>query len=87
MREPTVYADGYGVWHASVPIGTVRLDGGKEAGRALARAGRTARRLILDALIDREPPSFDPRSVRIRRTFVADVGKDGYVVHYKEVAR
>jgi len=51
-----VWADGFGVWHASVP-----LDGSP------ATQAATARRLIRTALEERYAPNYDPRTLHVTR--------------------
>lgn len=68
--EGTAWADGFGVWHASVPLsGSTQKD-------ALA-----ARRLILAALKEREGQGFSPKRVRVTREHVSNHG----TVTYREV--
>jgi hypothetical protein len=53
------WADGFGRWHASVPL----------TANALADANR-ARALIIAELTEREGPHFDPSTVHVTRTAV-----------------
>ena len=68
--NPKVWADGFGVWHASVPLS------GSRHKDALA-----ARRKIVGALEERYAPNFDPRRVHVTRERITGHG----TVIYKEV--
>lgn len=64
MAENTnVWADGFGRWHASVPLTDSRR---KDA--------LTARALIREALTEREGPQFDPTRVHVTRERVTEHG-------------
>lgn len=54
------WADGYGVWHASLPE------------HAYARPADAARRAIRRELSERESPRFDPRVVGVRLHTISD---------------
>lgn len=54
--NPTVWADGYGVWHASVPITTP------------ARQAYAARILIMAELLERAPRGHTAREIRLSVT-------------------
>lgn len=61
------WADGLGLWHASVPA----------SGRRAKDAG-VARAAIVEELAQRNGPNFDPRSVHITRTAVTNHGTVKY---------
>lgn len=70
-NNPNVWADGFGVWHASVPLtGSPHAD------------ALHARRLIIAELVQREGPNFDPSRVHVTREAVTNHG----TVKYKEVS-
>lgn len=67
--NPTTWADGFGVWYASVPLtDKPRADAIK------------ARKLIQEALTEREGPKFDPTAVHVTKERVTNHG----TVIYKE---
>lgn len=61
------WADGFGRWHASVPV----------TGNPLADA-TTARNLIIAELAQREGPNFAPSAVHVTRTKVTNHGTATY---------
>lgn len=61
--NPKVWADGFGVWHASVPITGSRQ-----------RDALAARRLIVEALSERYAPNYDPRTTHVTRERVTNHG-------------
>jgi hypothetical protein len=63
VENTRTWADGFGRWHASVPL----------TDRPHADALR-ARKLIIDALTEREGPGFDPRRVHVTRERVTNHG-------------
>lgn len=69
MSENTnVWADGFGRWHASVPLsGDARKD------------AREARRLIVAALAERYAPIFDPTTVHVSREHITNHGTAKYI--------
>lgn len=69
-RATRVWADGFGRWHATVPV----------SGHPLTDANK-ARRLIIAALSEREGPKFDPRRVRVSR---GEFSHQDAVVEYAE---
>lgn len=56
----TTWADGYGVWHASVPQ------------YAYARPADAARHAIRRELAEREAPNYDPRVTGVRLHEISD---------------
>lgn len=66
----TTWADGFGVWHASVPLVGNRW-----------REARQARQAILAELTEREARTFDPQAIHVTRERVTNHG----TVHYVEV--
>lgn len=69
MSDLTVWADGYGLWHCTLPVRQ----------EALARRAR-ARSAIVAELRLREGPAFDPASVRIQLVETSDG-----LAHYQEI--
>jgi len=67
VHNVTVWADGFGHWHASVPL----------TGNPLADANK-ARTLIIDELAQREGPNFDPKRVHVTRTKITGHGTAVY---------
>jgi len=65
------WADGFGRWHASVPLTDSR-----------SKDSRKARALIQEALTEREGPNFDPDSVHVRRERATANGAVVYREHY-----
>ncbi|EWM19715.1 hypothetical protein [Kutzneria sp. 744] len=61
------WADGFGRWHASVPL----------TDYAVADANK-ARALIIAELTEREGPQFDPSAVHVTRTSVTGHGTAVY---------
>ncbi|AIG78447.1 Hypothetical protein AJAP_28040 [Amycolatopsis japonica] len=70
MENVNVWADAFGVWHASVPLSGSRH-----------RDAMRARKLIVDAIAERSGPSFDPSRVRVTRESITGHG----TVKYREV--
>ena len=71
-RATRTWADGYGRWHATVPV----------SGHPLRDANR-ARRLIIGELSQREGSKFDPRAVHVTR---GEFSHQDKVVEYVERA-
>lgn len=67
-NNPHTWADGFGIWHASVPLSGFPLSD------ALA-----ARKLIIAELEQREGPNFDPRTVHVTRERLSSV--PGHVIY------
>jgi hypothetical protein len=67
MSETNVWADGFGRWHASVP-----LSGSQQ------KDARLARKLILAELIERAGPIFDPHCIHVTRYDVTNHGTAKY---------
>lgn len=66
--NPKVWADGFGIWHASVPLS------GSRQKDALA-----ARSAIVTALAEREGPRFDPSRVHVTLERITGHGTVVYV--------
>ena len=66
-QNPKVWADGFGVWHASVP-----LSGSRQRDAALAR------KMIRAELAERYAPNFDLRVVGVTRVTVGMLGTAVY---------
>lgn len=69
MENVTTWADGFGVWHASVPL----TDGRQ-------RDAMTARKAIQAELEERYAPNYDPSTLHVTREHVTNHG----TVHYRE---
>lgn len=61
-ENPNVWADGYGKWHASVPISTPN------------KQAHAARALIHAELEERLAPNYDRSTLRITREHVTNHG-------------
>lgn len=72
MNKVTTWADGFGRWHASVPLSDSRQ-----------RDAMTARRAILAELEERYAPNFDPRNFSVTREHVTNHGTAIYVETYR----
>lgn len=59
----TTWADGFGRWHASVPLS-----------RSRHRDAMTARKAIVAELEERLAPNFDPTTVHVTRERVTNHG-------------
>ena len=59
----TTWADGFGRWHASVPLSGSRH-----------RDAMTARKAIVAELEERHAPNFDPTTVHVTRERVTNHG-------------
>lgn len=66
-QNTKVWADGFGVWHASVP-----LSGSRQ------RDANLARKMIRDELAERHSPNFDPQVVGVTRVSVTNHGTAVY---------
>lgn len=62
-QNVTTWADGYGLWHASVPLSGSRT-----------RDAHVARRLIRTELEERYAPSYDRHTLHVRREHVTNHG-------------
>jgi len=69
MDKVQTWVDGFGRWHASVPLSSSR-----------ARDAATARRAIQAELMERYAPNYDPRTLHVTRWNVTAHG----TVHYGE---
>lgn len=61
--NPKVWADGFGIWHASVPLSGSR-----------AKDAAAARKLIRAELEARYAPNYDPHTLRITRERITSHG-------------
>lgn len=69
-NNPTTWADGFGVWHASVPMSGSRR-----------RDAMAARKAIMAELEERYAPNYDPSTLHVTREHVTNHG----TVIYREV--
>jgi hypothetical protein len=72
MSGITTWADGFGTWHASVPL----------TGHPVREAWQ-ARQAIIAELTARESRTFNPRDIRVTREHVTNHGTAVYVEVWK----
>ncbi|HEX5522798.1 MAG TPA: hypothetical protein VFX53_05090 [Pedococcus sp.] len=68
MENIKTWADGFGIWHASVPLTSDPISD-----------ARRARQQIVNELTEREGPTFDPSRVHVTREKVTGHGTAIYV--------